>query len=73
MQTAGINRHEETGQVMKIPAKMTAIAISVPGGPRVLKPETRDRRHLRRNLHGLSRLLAPGCRLFASAPLPYVC
>ncbi|RWL42566.1 MAG: NAD(P)H-quinone oxidoreductase [Mesorhizobium sp.] len=26
----------------KIPAKMTAIAISQPGGPRVLKPETRD-------------------------------
>ncbi|TIU77570.1 MAG: NAD(P)H-quinone oxidoreductase, partial [Mesorhizobium sp.] len=26
----------------KIPAKMTAIAISEPGGPRVLKPETRD-------------------------------
>ncbi|TIP36046.1 MAG: NAD(P)H-quinone oxidoreductase, partial [Mesorhizobium sp.] len=25
-----------------IPAKMTAIAISQPGGPRVLKPETRD-------------------------------
>ena len=26
----------------KIPARMTAIAISEPGGPRVLKPETRD-------------------------------
>ncbi|TIL77533.1 MAG: NAD(P)H-quinone oxidoreductase, partial [Mesorhizobium sp.] len=26
----------------KIPAKMMAIAISEPGGPRVLKPETRD-------------------------------
>ena len=26
----------------KIPATMTAIAISEPGGPRVLKPETRD-------------------------------
>ncbi|TIU63028.1 MAG: NAD(P)H-quinone oxidoreductase, partial [Mesorhizobium sp.] len=26
----------------KIPAKMMAIAISAPGGPRVLKPETRD-------------------------------
>ncbi|RVC98898.1 NAD(P)H-quinone oxidoreductase, partial [Mesorhizobium sp. M2A.F.Ca.ET.029.05.1.1] len=26
----------------RIPEKMTAIAISQPGGPRVLKPETRD-------------------------------
>ncbi|BCH22157.1 NAD(P)H-quinone oxidoreductase [Mesorhizobium sp. L-8-3] len=29
-------------QAQKIPDRMTAIAISVPGGPRVLKPEKRD-------------------------------
>ena len=46
MQTAGQTGQMRTGQFMasgqKIPAKMTAIAISEPGGPRVLKPETRD-------------------------------
>src|SRR5919107_1573488 len=41
------NWRSETGKFMasgqnSIPAKMTAIAISEPGGPRVLKPETRD-------------------------------
>ena len=46
MQTAGIGRRSKTGNFMasgqRIPARMTAIAITEPGGPRVLKPETRD-------------------------------
>ena len=42
-QIAGRNREDShDGESAELPAKMTAIAISEPGGPLVLKPEKRD-------------------------------